>query len=50
MYSSEMYELRKADSSHCNDLKATERRILEEHRFKADMTRTVIYGLCENCQ
>ena len=35
---------------HCNDLKATERHILEEHGFKADMTRTVIYGLCENCQ
>lgn len=35
---------------HCNDLKATERHILEEHGFKADMTRTVIYGLCEDCQ
>ena len=35
---------------HCDDLKATERHILEEHGFKADMTRTVIYGLCENCQ
>lgn len=34
----------------CDDLKATERHILEEHGFKADMTRTVIYGLCENCQ
>lgn len=35
---------------YCDDLKATERHILEEHGFKADMTRTVICGLCENCQ
>lgn len=34
---------------HCDDLKATERHIFEEHEFKADMTRTVIYGLCKNC-
>lgn len=35
---------------HCDDLTATERHILLEHGFKADMTRTVIYGLCEDCQ
>ena len=35
---------------HCDDVKATERHILEEHGFKTDMTRTVIYGLCEKCQ
>ena len=35
---------------HCDDLIATERHILEEHGFKTDMTRTVIYGLCDECQ
>lgn len=35
---------------HCDELHATEMHILEEHGFKADMTRTVIYGLCEDCQ
>lgn len=35
---------------HCDDLKATEKHILDEHRFLVDMTRTVIYGLCEACQ
>lgn len=35
---------------HCNDLMSTKRHILEEHGFKADMTRTVIYGLCDDCQ
>lgn len=34
---------------HCDDLKATEAHILKEHGFKIDMTRTVLYGLCENC-
>jgi len=35
---------------HCNDLKATELHILEKHNFKLDMTRTVLYGICQICQ
>ncbi len=35
---------------HCDDLKTTGKHILEEHGFKVDMTRTVIYGLCDECQ
>lgn len=35
---------------HCNDLHSTEQHILEKHSFKLDMTRTVLYGLCEACQ
>lgn len=35
---------------HCNDLHSTEQHILEKHNFKLDMTRTVLYGLCEACQ
>ncbi len=35
---------------HCNDLKATEKHLLEEHDFKVNMARTVIYGLCEKCK
>lgn len=35
---------------HCEDLELTEKHILEHHNFKLDMTRTVLYGLCQNCQ
>jgi len=35
---------------HCEDLKATEEHILKNHYFKLDMTRTVLYGLCQSCQ
>lgn len=35
---------------HCNDIRAIEKHIFEEHNFKIDMTRTVLYGLCEECQ
>ena len=35
---------------HCDDLKSTEKHILEAHHFKLDMTRTVLYGVCEECQ
>ena len=35
---------------HCDDLKATQKHIFEEHSFKIDLTRTVLYGLCEDCQ
>lgn len=35
---------------HCDILRATESHIYEEHGFRMDMTRTVIYGLCKECQ
>lgn len=35
---------------HCDDLKLTEKHMLEQHNFKLDMTRTVLYGLCQDCQ
>jgi len=35
---------------HCDELTATQDHIYNEHNFKLDMTRTVLYGLCEECQ
>ena len=34
----------------CKDWKALESHILQAHHFKLDMTRSVLYGLCESCQ
>ena len=35
---------------HCDELEETERHIFEHHKFKIDSRRTVLYGICENCQ
>lgn len=35
---------------HCDELEATEHHIFEHHNFKIDPQRTVLYGLCEECQ
>ena len=35
---------------HCDELKLMQQHISEDHSFKIDMTRTVIYGLCDQCQ
>ncbi len=34
----------------CELVKELEKHISEEHGFKIDQTRTVFYGLCENCK
>ena len=35
---------------HCDNMRTIEKHIYEEHGFKVDMSRTVFYGLCEECQ
>ena len=35
---------------HCDELRAIQSHFLAEHRFRLDPTRTVFYGLCEQCQ
>lgn len=35
---------------HCDELQLTEKHIFEHHKFKLDMTRTILYGLCQDCQ
>ncbi|MCR5272970.1 MAG: transcriptional repressor [Lachnospiraceae bacterium] len=34
---------------HCDELVEIKTHILEEHKFKVNPMRTVIYGLCEEC-
>ena len=34
---------------HCDELKELQGHLLEEHHFKIDPLRTVIYGICEDC-
>lgn len=35
---------------HCDEIKTTEDHLMEHHKFKIDPYRTVLYGLCEDCQ
>ena len=34
---------------HCDELEAVRDHLYQEHRFKMNIRRTVIYGLCEEC-
>ena len=34
---------------HCDELEGMQSHLISEHRFKMDPTRTVFYGLCEQC-
>lgn len=34
---------------HCDELEAIGSHIFEEHSFKVDTQRTVLYGVCEEC-
>ena len=34
---------------HCDELSGVGEHLLDEHKFKLDPKRTVIYGLCEEC-
>lgn len=35
---------------HCSDLKNTGEHILSHHGFELDATRTVFYGVCDDCR
>ena len=35
---------------HCDELKAIQSHLLEDHGFRLDPLRTVFYGLCEECR
>lgn len=35
---------------HCKELEAVYLHLLNDHRFQVDAPRSVIYGLCEDCQ
>ncbi len=34
---------------HCDEMTHIQQHLLQEHQFKVNPVRTVIYGLCENC-
>lgn len=34
---------------HCEELKMIGRHLMQDHGFKVDSNRTVIYGLCDTC-
>jgi len=35
---------------HCEELEGIQEHMLSEHHFKINPTRTVFYGICEECQ
>lgn len=34
---------------HCDDFEMVQKHLLGEHGFKLDTSKTVLYGVCENC-